>query len=303
MTWQSGEASPSFDAPAPGHTVTYAWGDPDARLFGQVRLELSAAGDDGQVLVAGLGILMAGTEPVCVRAAGGVVGDLPASWDAIEAAGVRTRELAPLQAWDVRCASDDKASGCALRFVALSPPASAPAGGDGDGVGLGHEQLCRVTGLVTVAGASLAVGCLGQRGHAWGAPPGNQAAVTRSVSAWLADDLALSLTAVRPRRARSHADERIAARLFAPLDEDGSVATGAVLEARLSTTSDGEGRPRRAGVELFLDEDDAGHRAAGEILCGTTLDWGSGRLDCAFFAWRMDGHQGVGRYDVLRRAP
>ena len=26
------------------------------------------------------------------------------------------------------------------------------------------------------------------------------------------------------------------------------------------------------------------------------------RLDCAFFHWEMDGRQGVGRYDILRRA-
>ncbi len=44
------------------------------------------------------------------------------------------------------------------------------------------------------------------------------------------------------------------------------------------------------------------HRAAGEVVCGTTLDLGRLRLDCAFFMWRMEGRSGVGRYDVLRRA-
>jgi hypothetical protein len=37
-------------------------------------------------------------------------------------------------------------------------------------------------------------------------------------------------------------------------------------------------------------------------VCGTTLDLGDVRLDSAFFAWRMEGREGVGRYDVMRRA-
>ena len=31
-------------------------------------------------------------------------------------------------------------------------------------------------------------------------------------------------------------------------------------------------------------------------------DLGDVRLDTAFFAWRMEGREGVGRYDVMRRA-
>ena len=42
-------------------------------------------------------------------------------------------------------------------------------------------------------------------------------------------------------------------------------------------------------------------RAAGEVVCGTTVDLGELRLDSAFFAWRMEGRTGTGRYDVMRR--
>jgi hypothetical protein len=38
------------------------------------------------------------------------------------------------------------------------------------------------------------------------------------------------------------------------------------------------------------------------VACGTSLELGRLRLDCAFFDWRMEGRVGVGRYDVLRRA-
>jgi hypothetical protein len=36
-------------------------------------------------------------------------------------------------------------------------------------------------------------------------------------------------------------------------------------------------------------------------VCGSTLDLGPLRLDCAFLRWHMDGRVGVGRYDLLRR--
>jgi hypothetical protein len=95
----------------------------------------------------------------------------------------------------------------------------------------------------------------------------------------------------------SHADEASWAAL---LDAGGAVA---IDDPRLSTTYDGDGHPRRAGLELWVGEDDGYPRhATGEVICGSTLDLGQLRLDCAFVRWRMDGRSGCGRYDVLRRA-
>ena len=74
------------------------------------------------------------------------------------------------------------------------------------------------------------------------------------------------------------------------------------IRPRLSTTFDGEGRQRRAGLELYEDPDGYPHRGAGEVVCGTSLDLGRLRLDCAFFTWHLEGRTGLGRYDVLRRA-
>jgi len=34
---------------------------------------------------------------------------------------------------------------------------------------------------------------------------------------------------------------------------------------------------------------------------GSSLDLGALRLDPAFFRWRSEGAEGVGRYDVLRK--
>ena len=125
------------------------------------------------------------------------------------------------------------------------------------------------------------------------------------------EDLGLSLTAVRTRKARHHADERLAASIFVPAaGADGAAADGAprlrataAAEAYLSTTTDAEGRQRRASVDLYEGaEDDWARRAAGQVLCGTSLDLGRLRLDCAFFVWAMAGRRGIGRYDVLRLA-
>jgi len=38
------------------------------------------------------------------------------------------------------------------------------------------------------------------------------------------------------------------------------------------------------------------------VLCGSTLELGPLALDCAFFAWHIEGREGVGRYDILRPA-
>ncbi|MCW3012898.1 MAG: hypothetical protein JWO90_3302 [Solirubrobacterales bacterium] len=283
--------------------VTFAFGDLDAQLFGVARVGLSP-GEDGAPQASGLAVLFSGFEPIAVRAAGGLPVAAGAGWEDVDAAGVRTTTQKPLSTWDVAFVGDDASTGFALRFEALSPAGAlaeddpvAEAGGM-----QGYEQLCRVTGVATVGGEERAVRCLGQRGHSWGAPDWERITLARTVSAWMDEDLAIAVTAIRPRRAKSHADEALAASLFLPLDEDGTIAAIAVPEVRLSTTTDAEGRQRKAGVELFLDEEDPGHRAAGEVLCGTSLDLGRLRLDCSFFVWRMEGLTGVGRYDVLRHA-
>jgi len=300
---QADEAPRPSTGPGFSDAVTYAFGDLDAELFGLARVGLTPS-QDGQPQASGLAVLFAGYEPVAVRAAGGLPAGPVAGWEGVQAAGIQTVTHTPLAAWDVSFVGDDPTTGFRLRFEALSPAGVL----DPDGpVALaggmqGYEQLCRVTGIATVRGEERAVSCLGQRGHSWGTANWEAIALTRTVAAWVDDDLALSLTAVRPAKAESHADEALAASLFRAPEEDGAVAAVALPEVRLSTTSDAAGRQRRAGIELFFDEDDAGHRAAGEVLCGTSLDLGRLRLDCAFFLWRMEGLTGVGRYDVLRHA-
>ena len=300
--------SPADEAPRPAagagfsDAVTFAFGDPDAGLFGLARVGL-ASGEGGTRQASGLALLFSGVQPVAVRAAGGLAVAADVGWDGVTAAGVTTSVLEPLASWDVRFDSDDGASGFALRFTASSPAAELPAEHPAAIAGgmQGYEQLCQVTGLARVDGQERAVACLGQRGHTWGAPDWEQITLARTVNAWIGEDLGVSVTGIRGRKAKHHADEALGGTLWAPLGEDDAVVAALLPEVRLSTTSDGEGRQRRATIELFLDEEDPGHRAAGEVLCGTSLDLGRLRLDCSFFLWRMEGRTGVGRYDVLRR--
>jgi hypothetical protein len=160
----------------------------------------------------------------------------------------------------------------------------------------GYEQLCHVTGSVRHGGRSHPVRCLGQRGHAWGTPDWSRIELARTLSAWMGADRAVTLTAVRPAKAKHHDEEAVGGFLI-----DGGEPV-AIFDPRLSTTYDGRLRQRSAGLELWMSEEGGyARRAAGQALCGTTIDLGELRLDSAFFQWRMEGRVGTGRYDVLRR--
>ncbi len=302
------EAPQPATGPAFADALTFSFGDPDQDVFGIARLGLSP-GAGGGPQASGLGLLFSGGMPVGVQAAGGIELAPGAGWADAAAAGVSCRTLEPLRVWEVHFAGEDGASGFDLRFEALSAPGvlgpDSPAAEAGGMVG--YDQLCRVSGMARIDGAARAVSGLGQRGHSWGSPDWDRLALTRTVQAWIGEDLGLSLTAVRPRKAKHHADEKLAASLFVPGGADGNgsppLRAATVEEAYLSTTTDAEGRQRRASVDLYeVAEDDFARRAAGEVLCGTSLDLGRLRLDCAFFVWAMGGRRGIGRYDVLRLA-
>jgi hypothetical protein len=242
-------------------SVTVAFGDREAQTYGLARVAL------GGGEASGTGILFEGTEPVAVRTE-----------------GVAVEIVEPLRRWKATFAGAFD-----LDVEALSEPLDASVGGSS-----GYEQVCRVRGTV----GERRIDCLGQRGHAWGRLDLSTLELARTVSAWLDDTTALTVSAVRPTSAKHHADEEIAAHVVL----DGRALT--VRDPRLSTMYDADGRQIHAGLELWVGDEDGEypHRAAGEVLCGTTLDMGRLRVDCAFFEWRMDGRAGVGRYDIVRRA-
>lgn len=293
---------PEHDAPRPrtgpgfSDAVTVAFGDERSDLYGIARLGLAGNG------ASGLTILFHRGEPVAVQAEGGVDAGDPRSWDEVSAAGLDAEVVTPLKRWRLSYASDDASLDLDLQAIG----AIAELTGDDPvarmGGMAGYEQACRVTGSATVRGERIQVHGLGQRGHSWGAPDWERIALARTVGAWMGDDLAVSLTAVRPAGAGNHEDELVTATILQHGHDGADERAHAVADARVSTVYDADGRQRAAGLELYVDEDGYPRRAAGEVVCGTTLDLGRLRLDCAFFRWRMEGRTGVGRYDVLRRA-
>jgi hypothetical protein len=282
--------------------VTVAFSDAEADICGVARI--GRAVSDGQVVTSGLAILFAGGEPVAVRAEGGVPSGEGVGWGRAEAAGVWTEVVDPLRAWRVHFDDEDGAHAFLLDLEAVSTPAVL----DGDvptgklGGMEGYDQLVKVTGTVTVGGTARTFVGRGQRGHSWGAPDWDKLTLARTLGVWLEGDAGVTLTAVRPAKASSHADEAIHAVLLGRDGETDELLSLVIADPRVSTTYDAEGRQRHAGLELYeSDEAPYARRAAGEVACGTTLDLGRLRLDCAFFTWRMEGRRGVGRYDVLRR--
>jgi len=270
--------------------VTVSWGDRRSGLYGLARIGLSAGG------ASALAVLFAGREPVAAVARDGLAAD-GADWDSLQAGGVAMATGAPLERWSVRFASEDGRHGFELELEAASEPASLDDAVARAGGMEGYEQLCVARGTARVDGEVRELACLGQRGHTWGAPDWSRIALARSLTVWADGGPGVALSAIRPAGAANHSQEAVWAALLGP-DEVKPVA-----DPRLSTTYDGAGHQRRAGLELWVtDEDDMPERASGEVLCGSTLELGPLALDLAFFAWHFEGREGVGRYDVLRPA-
>lgn len=271
--------------------VTFAFADVETGLYGLARLGLSGEGAERRG--SALTVLFSGREPVAAIAEGDVEVAPDAGWPSLTLPGLGATVDAPLERWSLRMAGEGHAF--TLRFEAASPPAAqSPVGGMA-----GYEQLCRVQGEVTLeAGETRRVDGTGQRGHTWGTADWRRLSSVHSVSAWLGDDRGVALTRAHAAGDKGHdGDERWAALLFGDRTAD-------VADPRLSTTYDAEGRQRRAGLELWMDDEEESlpHRAAGSVLCGSSLELGQLRLDCAFMRWTMEGDVGVGRYDILRRA-
>jgi hypothetical protein len=274
---QSGDGEGFADA------VTFSFGDTERGLFGIARV--GAAGGDGSALT----VVLRDREPVGALADGGL--ELRGQdWEDRAAGPLRTRVLAPLERWSV--ASDADACSFELEFTAMSAPAEV------EGAGLrGYVQLCRVSGELRAGGDTLRVNGLGERRHEWGVADWRDLELVRTVSIWLGDEHGgLTLSSLRPAGAQGHDEERVAA---AMIEGGDPVPIG---DPRLTTTYDGDGHQRRAGLELWMsDEDHYPRRLAGEVICGSSLDLGQLRLDLAFMRWHGEGAEGFGRYDVLRR--
>ncbi|MGI8921939.1 MAG: hypothetical protein ACR2HD_09790 [Solirubrobacteraceae bacterium] len=291
------DEEPRSEQPAGNNdAVAFCFADMDANVFGLVRVGSVSAADGGSE-GATLAVLFADGELAIVQAARAAraTGAARDADTVFSHERVSARVVEPLARWTLALSHGEHR--LELGFEALCDPAELDATARG-GMN-GYEQVCRVTGRASVSGVDREIDCLGQRGHEWGSMSYTEIALTRSVAAWFAEDLAAGVSALRPAGAEHHDAETLSAWLL-----DAQAGTPRpVHEPRLSTTYDAECLQRRAGLELWVgEEDEFPRRAAGQALCGTSLPLGGARLDVAFMAWTMEGHGGAGPYTLLRPA-
>jgi hypothetical protein len=177
--------------------------------------------------------------------------------------------------------------GVGNRFDVRLEPASEPVELAGNRV-----RVCTVSGSV----AGTPVEGLGTVSETLRAPAWDELEALRAISILAGPGHALLAVSRRPRGAPGHGEELTDAVLIA----DGEV--NAVEEARISTVYDGEGRQRNAGLELWLPEEDFPRRASGSVTAGSSLELEGLDVHAAVFAWRLEGQEAVGQYELAVRA-
>jgi hypothetical protein len=118
----------------------------------------------------------------------------------------------------------------------------------------------------------------------------------RVLSARLDDGRILALAALRPAGAEGHEGEVTAAALRG----DGDVES--FDEVRLSTQYDGDGGPRRIGLELFAPGRELPLRAAGDAGEPSSAVEGGVKVLRAPLSFRLDGTPGFALYEILTAA-
>lgn len=165
---------------------------------------------------------------------------------------------------------------------------------DGELTGRREARLARMTGHLVDQGETVELDCSGVL-HARddAAAP---AEVHRDLTIILADGGLICATSTRPPGVTRHSDEETIAAISHP---GGYIEFEEVL---LSTEFDEAGRQRRATLELWPATDEiAALHGAGSVITGCTAKVGGARINTALFRWSLDGHLGLGRYEITRK--
>ena len=190
------------------------------------------------------------------------------------------------------------ADGLRLTIDPCDRPAEPSPGDGGAATSPGLDQLCHVSGRITIDGIEHEIECLGTRTNRDQGVELRDLDSLREVCAWFGAGEGLTLLSLRPRGAADHSRDVATASVFAP------EAWQAVAEPRLSTTYSVDGAPTRVGLELWLRQDDEHYprRAAGEVA-GPPVDLQAEGLEISVAPLRCHsrGRQGAGVYLLARR--
>jgi hypothetical protein len=160
----------------------------------------------------------------------------------------------------------------------------------------GNSELCHAHGRLALDGTEVEVDCPATRSYARDLERRDVDSV-RGLWGWFEDEQALAVLAVRPRGRAPQEAERLTATLF---DPEGPLS---VEEPRLSTTYDSDGRPTRAGLELWIGEGEEQYprRAAAEAAGpGASLDADGVTVQARPLRCHSRGLDGPGVYLLAR---
>ncbi|MDQ2700387.1 MAG: hypothetical protein M3Y23_03555 [Actinomycetota bacterium] len=165
---------------------------------------------------------------------------------------------------------------------------------DGGLTGRRESRLARMTGSLVDQGKTVELDSSGVL-HAREAVPSG-VDLQRDLTIILSDGGLICATSAAPEGASRHSQEEAVAAISHP---GGYVEFEEVL---LSTEYDREGRQRRATLELWpVSEEIAALHGAGSVITGCTARVGESVISTALFRWSLDGHLGMGRYEISRR--
>lgn len=208
---------------------------------------------------------------------------------------------------DAEQAEPWRIEGDALSLL-LSPAGPAARGGAAADALDTVDQLCQVTGRVSIDGVEREINSVGWRGTLTAAFDLAAIESFRQTAAWFEPGEGLSLAAYRSQKSRGHETDHRAGAVLEP------EPAPPIEDPRLSTTYDANGLPVKAGLELWFEQDDGEEasdatadrqftrRAAGEAI-GPGIDWevDGFALHATPLRWHSRGSEGRGVYLLGRR--
>ncbi|MBN8866814.1 MAG: hypothetical protein J0H98_04620 [Solirubrobacterales bacterium] len=165
---------------------------------------------------------------------------------------------------------------------------------DGPFTGRREASLVEIKGELIDHGERIALDCNGVL-HRREEDRPDTPRLSRDATIILADGGLICVASTAPDDRGHHGDEETVAAITHP---GGYIEFDEVL---LSTEYDAAGRQRRATLELWPATDEvAALHGAGTVVAGCTAKIDGQVVNTALFRWSLDGHLGLGRYEIAR---